>query len=209
MDTIYICNEYDKKEFLNLIIDKDTNIIIFNQQIKQMNIKVLNNVVVNINEFNNLALDNKEIRFTIKNSSILNYNLSSIIDSKEKLDIKINYEGNESTVNTNIHSIVKGEEKINITGTIKNECKNNTLLEKVKVMLLDKGKCDVNPDMEIKTNAVNANHLVAISNIRNKELFYLMCKGLSLSAANDLIKRSFLLSNITNEELKLKINDYL
>lgn len=209
MDTIYISNEYDKKEFLDLIIDKDTNIIMFNQQIKKINIKVLDNVFVNLNEFNNLQLNNREITITITNNSTLNYNLSSIIESSHILDIKINYEGNESNVNTNIHSIVKGEEKINITGTIKNECKNNTLLEKVKVMLLDNGKCEVNPDMLIKTNSVNANHLVAISNIRDNELFYLMSKGISISLANDLIKRSFLLKNITNKELKLKINECL
>jgi len=76
-------------------------------------------------------------------------------------------------------------------------------------MLLEDGKCEVNPDIEIKTNAVNANHLVAISNIRDNELFYLMSKGISISLANDLIKRSFLIGNIKDEELKLKINEYL
>jgi len=209
MDTIYLCNEYDKNEFLDLIIDKDTNIIIFNQQIKKVNMQVLDNVTVNINEFNNLILDDRVITITINNNSTLNYNLSSIIDRNHTLDIKINYEGNESNVNANIHSIVKGTETINITGTIKNESKNNTLLERVKVMLLEDGKCEVNPDIEIKTNAVNANHLVAISNIRDNELFYLMSKGISISLANDLIKRSFLICNIKNEELKLKINEYL
>jgi len=209
MDTIYLCNEYDKNEFLDLIIDKDTNIIIFNQQIKKVNMQVLDNVTVNINEFNNLILDDRVITITINNNSTLNYNLSSIIDRNHTLDIKINYEGNESNVNANIHSIVKGTETINITGTIKNESKNNTLLERVKVMLLEDGKCEVNPDIEIKTNAVNANHLVAISNIRDNELFYLMSKGISISLANDLIKRSFLIGNIKDEELKLKINEYL
>lgn len=209
MDTINLCNVYDKNEFLDLIIDKDTNINLFNEQIKKINIKVLNNVFVNLNEFTNLALDKKEITITINNNSTLNYNLSSIIDRNHTLDIKINYEGNESNVNANIHSIVKGTETINITGTIKNESKNNTLLERVKVMLLEDGKCEVNPDIEIKTNAVNANHLVAISNIRDNELFYLMSKGISISLANDLIKRSFLIGNIQNEELKMKINEYL
>lgn len=209
MDTIYLCNEYDKNEFLDLIIDKDTNIIIFNQQIKKVNMQVLDNVTVNINEFNNLTLDDRVITITIKKNATINYNLSSIIESSHALNIKINYEGNESKVNANIHSIVKGTETINITGTIKNESKNNTLLERVKVMLLEDGKCEVNPDIEIKTNAVNANHLVAISNIRDNELFYLMSKGISISLANDLIKRSFLIGNIKDEELKLKINEYL
>lgn len=209
MDTIYLCNEYDKNEFLDLIIDKDTNIIIFNQQIKKVNMQVLDNVTVNINEFNNLTLDDRVITITIKKNATINYNLSSIIESSHALNIKINYEGNESNVNANIHSIVKGTETINITGTIKNESKNNTLLERVKVMLLEDGKCEVNPDIEIKTNAVNANHLVAISNIRDNELFYLMSKGISISLANDLIKRSFLIGNIKDEELKLKINEYL
>jgi len=80
MDTIYLCNEYDKNEFLDLIIDKDTNIIIFNQQIKKVNMQVLDNVTVNINEFNNLILDDRVITITINNNSTLNYNLSSIID---------------------------------------------------------------------------------------------------------------------------------
>lgn len=209
MDTIYICNEFDKKEVLDLTIEKNTNINIFNQKLKKINIKVLDNVLVNLNEFNTISSDTTEIIFSIKNHSTLTYNLSNIIDNNYKLNIKINYEGNNSKVETNIHSIVKGEETINLIGTIKNECKNNELLEQVKVMLIENGKCEVNPDMAIATNEVVANHKVAISNIRDKELFYLMSKGLSENTANNLIKRSFLISNITNDELKSRINNYL
>jgi len=209
MDTIYISNKYDKKEFLDLTIEKDTNITIFNQKLKKININVLDNVLVNLNEFNLVASDTTEIVFSINNNSTLTYNLSNIIDNNYKLNIKINYEGNNSKIETNIHSIVKKEEKINLIGTIKNECKNNELLEQVKVMLIENGKCEVNPDMAIATNEVVANHKVAISSIRDKELFYLMSKGLSEYSANNLIKKSFLISNINNEELKTQINNYL
>ena len=62
--------------------------------------------------------------------------------------------------------------------------------------------------MLIDTNLVVANHKVAISYLRDNDLFYLMSKGISRKKSEELIKKSFLLSNLSNEKLKEKITKF-
>ena len=208
MDTIYI-DETKKEEELNLTIEKDCKILIFNHCFKNITINILDNVKVQINEFNKAQTDITDINFKINNNSELTYNLSNIVSSNYNLNINILYNGLNSKVATNIHSIVSDKEIININGTVLNNYKNNELLEKVKVLLINNGSCEVNPDMLISTKEVSANHLVGISPIRNEELNYLMGKGLSKETSKKLIYSSFILSNIINDELKTKIKQEL
>jgi len=207
METIYIYNECIDEKILN--INNDTNILIFNNCLKRLNINVLDNVKVEINEFNNNQKDDTIINLNIKNNSEILYNLSNLINDKYNIKINIIYEGSNSKVQTNIHSIVEGSASIKINGVVKNECKNNELLESVQVLLKNNGKCEVEPDMLISTKEIIANHLVGISPVRKEELNYLMSKCLSRQSAENLIYKSFILSNIKQEELREKIKENL
>jgi len=82
-------------------------------------------------------------------------------------------------------------------------------LESVQVLLKNNGKCEVEPDMLISTKEIIANHLVGISPVRKEELNYLMSKCLSRQSAENLIYKSFILSNIKQEELREKIKENL
>jgi len=207
MDTINIFEELENnKEELELILTKNTTINILNQKFKNINLTILDNIEVIINEFNNNNTEKANITFSIHSNSLLTYNLSNIINNNYNLSINIEYKGNNSKVLTNIHSLVKGNEKIIIKGQVENAYKNNELLENVKVLLINDGTCEVNPDMLIDTKEVIANHKVAISPLRNTELFYLMSKGITKVSAEKLLKTSFLISNIDDNELKEKIN---
>lgn len=208
MDTIYI-NDKDKEiDFLNLTLEKDTNIIIFKHCFKNITINVLDNINIQINEFNKEQTDETNINFIINNNSKLVYNLSNIVENKYNLNINITYNGVNSHVATNIHSIVSNKEIININGKVQNFAKNNELIENVQVLLKEKALCEVNPYMLISTKEVSANHLVGISPIRTEELLYLMGKGLSKTSSESLIYKSFI-SSILNDELKTKIKEEL
>lgn len=208
MDTIYI-DETIKEEKLSLTIEKDCNILIFNHCFKNITINILDNIKVQINEFNKEQPDITDVNFKINNNSELVYNLSNIVNSNYDLNINILYNGLNSKVATNIHSIVSDKEFININGIVENFAKNNELIENVQVLLKNNGSCLVKPDMLISTKEVSANHLVGISPIRNEELNYLMGKGLSKETSKKLIYSSFILSNILNDELKTKIKQEL
>lgn len=207
MDIINIFENSDNNINSDLILtlEKDTNLSFYNMNLNKIEISINDNINVNINDFNNISDGNLKIIFNIYSNASLSYNLSNIVNKNYNLEITINYLGTKSKVETNIHSLVKGFEKIKIIGEVKNNYKDNELLENVKIILDEQGKCEVIPDMLIDTNTVTANHKVAISNIRNDELFYLMSKGLSKNSSLDLIKKSFLISNIKNNELKQKI----
>ena len=207
METINIYNE--NLEEKKITIDCDTNILIFNNCLKTLDINVLDNVKVEINDFNNTQSEKTHINLNIGNDSELTYNLSNIVNQNYQLKINIAYNGSNSKVKANIHSIVKGTEYIDLNGIVKNENKNNELLENIKVLLKESGKCEVKPDMLINTREVKANHLVAISKIRDESLNYLMSKGISKKLSEDLIYKSFILSNIKNEELKNNIKEIL
>lgn len=211
MKTIYIFEGKENnniiKDELNLYLDEDTTISLYNTNLNFLTITIKDDIEVNINDFNKLSNNSLKIIFNIHSNSILNYNLSNIVENNYSLNIWINYLGDNSKVDTNIHSLVKGNEKIRIEGIVKRHCKNNELLEQVKVMLIDNGKCEVIPEMMIDTNKVIANHKVAISNIRNNELFYLTSKGLSQESSINLIKKSFLLSNLKDNKLIQIIKD--
>lgn len=201
MDTINIFEEKINNK-IDLKLDKNTTINIFNQKINSINITILDNIKVTINEFNNNQNDKRIINFNIKNNSVLIYNLSNVINEKNSLLINIKYEGQNSKVITNINSIVKGYEKISINGKVENEYKENELLENVKIILIENGTCEVNPDMIIDTKEVIANHKVAISPLRESDLIYLMSKGITRKSAETLLKKSFLISNISDKILK-------
>lgn len=207
METIYIYDEHLIEKDLN--IEKDTNILIFNNCFKKLNINVLDNIKVKINEFNNIQTNDTYIDINIGSNSEIVYNLSNIINDKYNLKINILYKGFNSKVQTNIHSIVDGNLYLKLKGKVENEYKNNELLESVQVLLKNNGKCEVDPDMLISTKEIIANHLVGISRVRNDELNYLMSKCLSKKTSEKLIYESFILSNIKNEELKLKIKENL
>lgn len=211
MDTLNIFENVENnnvyKDELNLTLDHDTNISLYNTNLKKISITICDNTKVDINDFNSKSKGKRTIIFNIKSNASINYNLSNIVNDNYNLEIKINYLGTKSLVETNIHSMVKGISSVKIDGNIKNEFKDNELLENVKVMLIEEGKCEVVPNMLIDTNQVIANHKVAISNIRNDELFYLMSKGISENSSINLIKKSFLISNIKNKDLINKIND--
>ena len=201
-------NDYKENE-ITIDSTKDSELVILNNNnILNMTINLLDSSTLIINELQEDYQNNKIITINIYNNSTLIYNLSNITKNGSNTQIKINFKGENSRIETNIHSLVSGHEYIKIVGNIENDYQNNELLENVKVILTNNGTCEIVPDMLIDTNLVVANHKVAISYLRDNDLFYLMSKGISRKKSEELIKKSFLLSNLSNEKLKEKITKF-
>lgn len=213
METINLKNsdinlsDLDTKELV-INISGTCKIVILDNKFTSFNINMESNSNLVINHFNSNSRGDFKVKINTKDDDKIVYNMSEIIETNNNFIIYMNFEGNNSSIITNIHSLVSGKETIEITGGVKKERLNNEILENIKVLLLNDGEAKVKPNMLIDTNLVNAFHKVAISSINKNYLFYLNSKGISESSSIDLIKKSFLLSNISDESLKLKIADY-
>ena len=205
-----------------VIDDNVSNIDSYNGQVV-MNKK---EVTLNINGDNKLFVldDNKKINIFLNDNASLKLVLNNekkengnsiIITQKNKTNIEVidifvgvndlkeeiitNIEGNDN--NSKIIIKVVGEngnievlEQINA----KEETLNNTASEHLKGLCCG-GTIKTLPNMEISTNNIVANHFVTISSYNEKELFYLMSKGLSKDNAKMLIKKGFLNNDLEGE----------
>jgi Fe-S cluster assembly protein SufD len=114
-----------------------------------------------------------------------------------KLDLNINI--SHQKPNTKSKIIVKGvledNADINFNGLIKIEpgAKDaDAWLSAHLLLLSNKAKGTVIPNLEIKENNIKAGHAATIGRINDMELFYLMSRGLSKKEAKSLIIQGFM-----------------
>lgn len=96
---------------------------------------------------------------------------------------------------TIFHGVLKGEAKAEIKGMIKIDKKahqvTDFLTEKV-LLMSDNAWVIVEPSLEIEADEVRASHAATVSKIDDRELFYLMSRGLDKSGAEEVIEAGFL-----------------
>ena len=198
-----------KLDTLELNVKGLCEVIILNNSFTNLIINLDQDSKLVINHFQLSCEGNSEITFNVKDKANLVYNMSHIVDMRSSLNIEMNFLGCGASIINNIHSLVSGSENIDLKGNVNANKNNNEMIENVKVILLGYGSATVKPDMLIDTNLVNAIHKVAISSLRENDLFYLRSKSISKKMSEELIKKSFLLSILTNNELKDKIEQFL
>ena len=158
--------------------------------------------------------------------SISNY-YSNLIGENSKNDLKtiylggknqikdINYivelRGEKSFVDIDVQGALKANAKKNFKGTIdfKKGCKKAKGNENEFCMLLsDKAKSIALPMLLCTEDEVEGNHGTASGRVDNKQLFYIMSRGLSYNEAVKLIVRANfnkILEKIKNEKLMNEI----
>ena len=169
-NTLYIKN----KENLNLhiILDDNSHVDIF---LYSLNKKDNNEVI--IEQSNNTTINYYEAFIS---KDITNYNIiNKIKGNNNKSNIKLRVSRKDKNINLNV--LARGFDK-----TI-----DNDILEDIKG-INDGGIITVEPNMEINTNEVMANHLVTIGNITKEYLFYLESKGINENMAKEIILKGFL-----------------
>ena len=105
------------------------------------------------------------------------------------------------------HSIPNTSKRLNIRAIVQNganlhinalihihpQAKNADSFLDIRVLILDeKSRADVRPQLEIETNSVKASHAATVSPIDPDQLFYLQSRGLNYAQAQKLIVAGFL-----------------
>ena len=172
------------------------------------------------NEINNKA----EVNYA--KNSISNY-YSNMLGSSSKNNLKtiylgtknevkdINYiaeiRGENSNVDIDVQGALKDESKKHFKGTIdfKKGCKKSKGNEnEFCILLSDKAKSLALPILLCTEDDVEGNHSTASGKVDNKDLFYIMSRGLSYKEAIRLIvkaKFNQIIQTIKDEELKEEI----
>jgi Fe-S cluster assembly scaffold protein SufB len=116
---------------------------------------------------------------------------------KEIVEVKviIRHKAANTQAKTTLRGVARDSSKISFTGRIiidKNCGNSNSFLTERILLLSDDAKAEAIPDLEILTDDVKCSHAASISRIPESQLFYLMSRGISRSAAEDLIVSGFL-----------------
>ena len=193
-------------------------------------VNLLNEKSTNFEAMENIIYDNANLQYTIIDiggkESISNY-YSNLIGENGKNDLKtiylggenqvkdINYivelRGEKSFVDIDVQGALKANAKKNFKGTIdfKKGCKKAKGNENEFCMLLsDKAKSIALPMLLCTEDDVEGNHGTASGRVDNKQLFYIMSRGLSYNEAVKLIVRANfnkILEKIKNEKLMNEI----
>lgn len=201
-----------------------------NSNVNVVIVNLLNNESTNFEAMENVIYDNAKLQYTIIDiggkESISNY-YSNLIGESSKNDLKtiylggknqikdINYivelRGKKSSVDIDIQGALKENAKKNFKGTIdfKKGCKKAKGNENEFCMLLsDKAKSIALPMLLCTEDDVEGNHGTASGKVDNKQLFYIMSRGLSYNEAVKLIVRANfnkILEEIKNEQLMSEI----
>ena len=165
------------------------------------------NDVKKLNEYIIINLDGEK--------SKIDYNLKTIAVTEENYDILTYHNKNNSisNINTNGVCIDKGKIKFNVSSFIPKGIKGCDAGQNNKIINLTDNECIIKPNLYIDEYDVTANHSAWIGNFNEKELFYLMSRGINENDATKLLIKGFLTSNLDLEEKELenitkKINEY-
>ena len=165
--------------------------------------------VVNSIDLEIIMLDNSKLDLTIfkscknsygkvvieqHNSTNIIYKESFVSNNSNKIVVNNKIVGNNNKSDIKLRCIsFKGEAVIDVLADVKSGTCGNEIIEDIKGINYG-GSVEVNPNMEINTSEVIANHFVTISKISDSDLFYLESKGLSKEKAEELLLDGFLKS---------------
>ena len=123
----------------------------------------------------------------------------------------VDINGQESSVNIDVQGALKDESKKHFKGTIdfKKGCKKAKGNEnEFCILLSDKAKSLALPMLLCTEDDVEGNHSTASGKVDNKDLFYIMSRGISYKdAIKLLVKAKFnqIIQTIKDEQLKQEI----
>ena len=118
-------------------------------------------------------------------------------EGKERIEIEVEVRHKAENTRANIHirGVVKDEAEAKISGRLKifkGAQKTNSFLTEKVLILSDKARAEVVPDLEIEADDVKASHAATVGKIDEEQVFYLMSRGLKKQQAEDIIVEGFL-----------------
>lgn len=211
-------------EYINTGITKlDINIkVLKNVEFKLYELREENEIKVQykyyLEEFSNMLVNKfydcnkiKELVLIYLNgiNSEINYNFNTISKDKQKIDLMV-YHNNKNTISNITNKAVNmlnGSTTFNITGLVYNKINDCIINQNNRIINLNDKKCTINPILLIDENDVEANHSAIIGKFSDKELFYLMSRGINKEKALNLLIKGFLAIDIKSKNKIKKIID--
>ena len=151
-----------------------------------------------------------------KNSS-LRWHLSSLTakGDNKTFDISVNHNSGSTYARMDNYGVCKDDGKLVFSGisTIFNGSKESKTHQNSRIMVFDKLSDGIaKPILKIDENDVEASHAAVVGKINDDHLFYLTSRGLSESAAKELITFGYLkpiMNGFTEESIKEEISSLI
>ena len=118
-------------------------------------------------------------------------------EEKDNLEVKVTivHKAAHTRAKTSLKGVAGNQARIKFDGKIiveKNCPDVNSFLEERVLLVGDKARAEVVPDLEILSDDVKCSHAATISKIPEEQVFYLMSRGISRKAAEGLVVEGFL-----------------
>ena len=135
----------------------------------------------------------------------IDYHFKTISTGPQKYDLMIyhNYANTISNIINNGVNINDGGLVFNITSVVLNGKKNCIINQINRIITLNDNKCEINPNLLIEENEVEANHSALIGRFSDEEMFYLQSRGINERLALSLLIKGFLINELTIDEEKI------
>lgn len=145
--------------------------------------------------------------------SSLNWHLASLTadNDQKQFDISVKHLANSTFAKMDNYGVCKDDGKLVFSGIshVINGASSSKTHQNAKIMVFDEKSIGIaKPILKIDENDVEASHAAVVGKINDEHLFYLTSRGLSESAAKELITLGYLkpiLNGFMEEEIKEEI----
>jgi len=114
---------------------------------------------------------------------------------RHEVEVEIRHKAENTEANMDIRGVVRDKAEADVRGMIKvfpGAQKTNSFLTEKVLLLSDKARAEVVPNLEIEADDVKCSHAVTVGKIDEEQLFYLMSRGLERKQAEKMIIDGFL-----------------
>ena len=133
--------------------------------------------------------------------STINYFSSSIATSDEIYNITINHHNNNTISNIINKAITLDKSKVlfNVDSVIPKDITGATMNQDSRIITLEESNAIIKPNMYIESNDVEAKHSSIVGTLNEKDIFYLMSRGITYEESLSLLIKGFILANYCEE----------
>lgn len=165
--------------------------------------------------------ENKEkfqfIANLLEKDAVMNWHLASLTASNDnkQFDISVNHISPSTFAKMDNYGVCKDDGKLVFSGisTINNGSKGSKTHQSSKIMVFDEASIGVaKPILKIDENDIEASHAAVVGKINDEHLFYLTSRGLTESAAKELITFGYLkpiMNGFIEDEIKNEISSLI
>jgi len=208
----------DGENYLELNVIKNVNKIIVSENVnshillfgdsltKDLEILLEKNSKLTVSTFLFNGSGNVNIYLKGENASIV-FNLSNLCTTNSDFKFFVYHQASKTNSNLIIHglSINKSDIYFDVNGFVDKNSSGCSCMQDSKIIHLDKSNSKINPNLYIDNYDIEASHSAYIGSFSEKEIFYLMSRGISRKDAYQLLTYSFLFGKMKlDEEVKNK-----